>query len=142
MTGTVAIQRDTTSPLIRRPEDSKEMAKFELITPMMEQEDLEEMQKVAAGMQDGTEDEEEEIDQLGRRPQVSFGPTEVAPGPNEPPFTPPTKRLQADLSDMTRQGRSTAQRPKPNLWYGLIDVLGAKWLFQDLRPRNMLVWLR
>jgi hypothetical protein len=95
-------------------------------------EDFEEMERVADGMQDGMQDDDDEIEELGGAPQVTFGPATATAKTRDVPYSPPAERLRATLSDLTRQGQAETKRPNPNLWYGLLDVSGARWLFQDL----------
>jgi len=98
-------------------------------------EDFEEMARVADGMQEGMEDDEEEIDELDATPQVTFGPGPGVATTNEP-YSPPAEELRTSLSGLTRQGRTApplpSPSPSPTLWYGLLDISGARWLFQDL----------
>jgi hypothetical protein len=95
----------------------------------LERQDLEEMETIAQGMLDGVEDEEEATG-LEPNTRVTFGTNETIE-PRVPQTPPIAARLREDLSGLTRQGLAT-QRPSPTLWYGLIDVSGAKWIFQDL----------
>jgi hypothetical protein len=95
-----------------------------------EAQDREEMEQIAAGMQDETEDEEE-ADGSERGARVTFGPPDEEPVNGPPPQTPRAERIREDLSGLTRQG-SLPQRPNRSLWYGLIDVAGARWIFNDL----------
>jgi hypothetical protein len=98
----------------------------------LQRQDLEEMERIAQGMLDGTEDEEEEDERNDPQPRVTFGTNDVPFEPRAPQTPPNAERLREDLSGLTRQG-STMQRPTPTLWYGLIDVSGARWIFQDLK---------
>jgi hypothetical protein len=79
------------------------------------------------------EDEDNKVGELlGGAPQVTFGPATAAATARNVSYSPPAERLRATLSDLTCQGQAEANRPNPNLWYGLLDVSGACWLFQGL----------
>jgi hypothetical protein len=70
----------------------------------MEHQDLEEMEQIVMGMQDRTEDKEDEIKGLGHGTQVTFRSNNEEPGSDKPPQTPAADRLHKDLSGLTHQG--------------------------------------
>jgi hypothetical protein len=67
-------------------------------------EDFEEMERVADGMQDGMQDDDDEIEELGGgAPQVTFGPAIAMVTTRDVPYSPPAERLRATLSNLTCQ---------------------------------------
>jgi hypothetical protein len=100
----------------------------------MRRQDLEEMENLTAGMADGTTDEEEESVNLAR---VSFGPNTDSPAARKSTRTPSSTQLRDDLLSTTRPIAKPIR--DPSLWYGLVDVAGARWVFNDLKKAQAYV---
>ena len=98
----------------------------------MRREDLDEMEHLTVGLDDETSDEDMfPGDQEPDPPRVSFGPdSTLDPNACAAPRTPTTTRIRDELVVTTRPGFD--KQTKPLLWYGLIDVAGARWLFDSL----------
>jgi hypothetical protein len=101
----------------------------------LRREDLEEMEHLTVGLEDETSDEERDTGGRGEDPpHVSFGPTVNIENLNKLPAaprtpTPTSSRLRDDLVGTTRKGKD---KRTPHMWYGLIDVAGARWVFDSL----------
>jgi hypothetical protein len=57
-------------------------------------------------MQDGMEDKDEEIDELGRASQAIFCPATALPVTLEIPYSPTAEQLHATLNNLTCQGQA------------------------------------
>jgi hypothetical protein len=90
------------------------------------------MEHLTVGLDDETSDEDVfPEDQDPDPPRVSFGPDNTRePNVCAAPRTPTTTRIRDELVVTTRPGHD--KRTKPLLWYGLIDIAGARWIFDSL----------
>jgi hypothetical protein len=99
----------------------------------MRREDLDKMEHLTAGLEDETTDEEVYPGNPNDDPpRVSFGPSSTLEHPTErtAPRTPTTTQLRDELVGSTRTGQD--KRTKQLLWYGLVDVAGARWIFDNI----------
>jgi hypothetical protein len=101
---------------------------------VLHREDLEEMEHLTIGFEDETSNKAGNTGGLGDDPlHVSFGPTvnlgnlNTIPAPHMP--TPTSSQLCDELVGTARKGNEKCTK---QIWYGLIDVVGARWIFVSL----------
>jgi hypothetical protein len=91
--------------------------------------DLEEMENLMTGMTDRNSDNEDGSVAFPSR--VSFWPTNIgSTTTRDSPKTPMSNQLRDELVETTRADKKKTEDPP--LWYGLVDVAGARWIFQNL----------
>jgi hypothetical protein len=93
--------------------------------------DLEEMENLTTGMADeNTYDEDESVVSPA---WVSFGLNTNLDSTiiRDSPRTPMATQLRDELVETTHLDKKKTE--KQSLWYGLINVVGARWIFQTLR---------
>jgi hypothetical protein len=95
----------------------------------LQRQDLEEMENLTTGMTDGNWDDED--GSVASPSRVSFRPNLGSTTTRDSPKTPTTNQLRDELVETTHTDKKKTEDPP--LWYGLVDVAGARWVFQNLK---------
>jgi hypothetical protein len=95
----------------------------------LRRQDLEEMENLTTGMTDGNLDDED--GSVAPPSRVSFGPNLGSTTTRDSKKTPTANQLRDELVETTRADKKKTEDPP--LWYGLVDVAGARCVFQNLK---------